>query len=73
MSTTWELVGLDIAHRREQRQLATQAQGLVDELDQDIRSLRRQLAAAQRANAGLVLERGRRNNEVLLRRMARQH
>lgn len=64
-----ELIGLDIAHRREMRQFGQEAQSLVNELDADIRRLRRQLAATQRANGDLRLERGRRNNERLMRRM----
>lgn len=64
-----ELIGMDIAHRRELRQFGQQAQGLVDELDADIRRLRRQLAAAQRSNGELLLERGRRNNARLMARM----
>lgn len=66
-----ELIGLDIAHRREMRQFGQEAQGLVNELDADIRRLRRQLATAQRANGDLRLERGRRNNERLMARMFR--
>lgn len=64
-----ELIGLDFAHRREMAALGRDAQALVDEMDSDIIRLRRQLATAQRANADLRIERGRRNNERLMRRM----
>lgn len=65
-----ELIGLDIAHGREMGRLARDAQALVDHLDRDVRSLRLQLAAAKQSNTDLRLERGRRNNEKLLARMA---
>lgn len=50
-----EVIGLDIAHRREQRQLANAAQAMVNSLDSDINSLRRQLRQAQ---AAVARERG---------------
>lgn len=64
-----ELIGLDIAHRRELRQYGQHAQALVDDMDRDIVRLRRQLAAARGANADLLLERGRRNNARLMAKM----
>lgn len=50
-----ELIGLDMAHKREQRQLANQAQAMVNSLDSDINALRRQLLQAQ---ADVARERG---------------
>lgn len=41
-----ELIGLDIAHRRELRQMGQQAQAMVDSLDGDVQRLRAKLRAA---------------------------
>lgn len=68
-----ELIGLSIRHDRETRQNTRVAQAIIDELDSDIRTLRRKLAAAQGSNAALILERGRRNNAMLIERMRRTH
>lgn len=41
-----ELIGLDIAHRRELKQMGQQTQAMVDSLDTDVRRLRAKLKAA---------------------------
>jgi hypothetical protein len=57
MGFTDEMVGLDIAHKRELKTITRDAQALVNQLDSDIESLRRQLAQAQ---ADVARERGMR-------------
>lgn len=64
-----EVIGLSMRHDAETRQNTRRAQGIIDELDSEVRVLRRQLAAAKGSNAVLVLERGRRNNLMLIERM----
>lgn len=68
-----ELIGLDIAHRRELRNQTAQAQSVIDDMARDINRLRRELAAANRDNGALRLERGRRNNARLIARMMTTH
>jgi hypothetical protein len=77
---TDELVGLDIAHKREMSAVVNDAQAIVDRQDRRIAVLKRQLAAtrgqlatAQRSNADLILERGRARNERILQRIMKRH
>ena len=52
-----EMIGLDIAHRREMRAATGRAQSIIDELDTDVKRLQRKLAAAY---AEIETERARR-------------
>lgn len=53
-------IGLAIRHGSEMRAFAGEAQTLVSEMDRDIRTLRRKLAAANAEIANLKLDAGRR-------------
>lgn len=73
-----ELIGLDIAHRRELRNLTDDAQAVVDQQDRRILALQRQLAVAKgqlaHAQAGvrsLKAERGERNMSRIIAALQR--
>jgi len=68
---TDELVGLDIAHRRELKNVVSDAQAIVDAkarhiaiLQRQLQATRGQLAAAQRSIGDLKSERGARNQSI---------
>lgn len=74
-----ELIGLDLAHRRELRDLTAEAQGVVDAQDRRIVALQRELdstrgrlAASQQTVAGLKAERGARNMSMIMQSLRRR-
>lgn len=66
-------IGLAMRHRRQLAAYAGEAQLIVDAKNDELARVRRALAAAQRQNGDLILERGSARNEVLARRLAREH
>jgi hypothetical protein len=72
MNISLEMVGLDMAHRREMKQLTQNAQGIIDQQAAEIMRLRRELQKANGiinrlsvSNGELIRERGIRGNQIL--------
>jgi hypothetical protein len=66
-------IGLAMRHRADVRAVTGHAQGIIDAKHSEVVALQYALAAARRQNADLILERGRVGNEMISRRLARQH
>lgn len=74
-----ELVGLDLAHCRELREITAEAQSIVDRQDARIVRLQRELAATQgrlaasrQSVASLKADRGARNQDVAIQAILRR-
>lgn len=63
-------IGLAMKHRADLRAVTGHAQSIIDGQHAEVVALQRQLAAERGKNAALIIERGRRHNDLIARRIA---